>query len=507
VPVARQEQKGSEKMFSDFQKYQSGLSKDERKLLAQYFDLLDQHIAMSGEWKKAMVRDFESAMLYYAKKGVPLSEILELLAPKNLGGFYSRPASTWYPLDNAAKVYPLSMSHNKMAVFRLSVYMNEDIVPEILQIALTFTIKRFPFFATTIKKGFFWHYIDSTKRRFAVEPETYSPCAALNVSVSGSQSFRVMYYKNRISAEFFHILTDGTGGMCFLKSLAAEYLRLLGEDIPNECGVLDINGVPDAAESADDFDRCVSGKKTSGFVEKPALQMSGKLSKIKPCQVIHFDMSSEKLRDIAHGYGCSVTALMLSIMFIACKSATDEHHGTLHIQVPVNMRSYFNSTTLRNFALYCCVKMPLEKINTLDEIIPEVARQLKEGVSFDSMQEMMNGAVKLVRSVRLIPLFIKEPVAHLIYGFLGDRAYSCTLSNLGVVELPENMKKHVKKMDFVLGTVNISRAACSMVTVGDTATFSIAKLTADPSFEERVYSILNELGITPKVSGSKLYGA
>ncbi|MGM9522518.1 MAG: hypothetical protein ACI3VB_08575 [Oscillospiraceae bacterium] len=491
---------------SEYSEYVESLSDSEREALSVYFRLLDQHLRLPREWKGAMLRDFESAILCCSRRGLPLSRTLELLSPSNLGGFYSRPATTWYPLDNAAKVYPLSMSHKQMAVFRLSAYMDEDVVPELLQVALTFTIKRFPFFATTIKKGFFWHYIDSAKRRFAVEPETYTPCAAMNVSISGSPSFRILYYKNRISAEFFHILTDGTGGMVFLKCLTAEYLRLLGHDIPCTDGVLDINDVPDAAESADDFDKCVSGKKTSGFVDKPALQMSGQLSKIKPCQIIHFDMDSCRLKALAHEKGASVTALMVSMMFIACKASTDLQHGVLHIQVPVNMRNYFKSSTLRNFALYSNVHMPIDEITTLDAIIPKVSKQLKEGISKDAMQEMMNGAVKLVKSLRLIPLFIKAPVAKIVYGFLGDRAFTTTLSNLGVVSMPEEMLRHIEKMDFVLGTVNLSRAACSMVTVGDTATFSVAKLTADPSFEERMYSLFKDSGLEPKVSGSELYG-
>ncbi len=491
---------------SAFDGYLYSLPEGERAELAVFFRVLDQHLQLGGKWKREIVRDFERALLWYSRSGVPLGEALERLAPAKLGGFYSRPADTWYPLDNAAKVYPLSMSHNQMSVFRLSVYLDSDVAPELLQMALTFTVKRFPFFATSIKKGVFWHYIDSAKRRFPVEAESTVPCADMNVSVTGAPSFRVIYYKNRISAEFFHILTDGTGGMVFLKSLTAEYLRLRGVNVPCGRGVLDIDAIPDARESADDFDKYVSGKKSSGFVDKPALQMGGRLSKIKPCQIIHFDVASSALREAARERGVTVTALVTSMMFIASKAATDRQHGDIHIQVPVNMRKYFESRTLRNFSLYANIHLPLERITTLDAIIPDVAAQLRAGFSAEAMQEMMNGAVKLVKSVRLVPLFIKCPVARVVYGFLGDRAFTTTLSNLGVVELPEEMRGHIEKMDFVLGTMALARAACSMVTVGNTATLSIAKLTTDPSFEERMYTLFCDVGLKPRVSGSDIYG-
>ena len=38
--------------------------------------------------------------------------------------------------------------------------------------------------------------------------------------------FRVTYYKCRINLEVFHVLTDGMGGLNFLKELTYQYLRL-----------------------------------------------------------------------------------------------------------------------------------------------------------------------------------------------------------------------------------------------------------------------------------------
>ena len=56
--------------------------------------------------------------------------------------------------------------------------------------------------------------------------------------------FRVKYYKNTINIEFFHVLTDGTGGMGFLKALTSEYLKLLGTNISQNNLILDINEEP-----------------------------------------------------------------------------------------------------------------------------------------------------------------------------------------------------------------------------------------------------------------------
>ena len=215
----------------------------ENQLLEQFFSEFDSHFLVSKKSKKQFRGDFEAVIMLLYKKGVPMEEILERIALSNLGGFYARPSVMWFPLDNAAKIYPISMEHGSQQVFRLAVYFKEDVIPELLQMALTFTIKRYSSFATTLKKGFFWHYLDMVKRRFSIEEEHDVPCQPIKVSMSGSQSFRLMYYKNRVSAEFFHVLTDGTGAMTFFKSLISEYLRLCGVKAPLG-DIWDVNETP-----------------------------------------------------------------------------------------------------------------------------------------------------------------------------------------------------------------------------------------------------------------------
>jgi hypothetical protein len=71
--------------------------------------------------------------------------------------------------------------------------------------------------------------------------------------------------------------------------------------------------------------------------------------------------------------------------------------------------------------------------------------------------------------------------------------------------MPDSYAGHIESMDFVLGTAITNRAGCSMVTFGNTATLSITKLTADPSFEESMFRLLSEDGVIPEVKGSPLY--
>ena len=490
-----------------FSAFLETLNEADREAVTYFFKDFNLNFLVSKKERRKFRGDFARAIMVLHERGTPISEILDRLSLSNLGGFYARPAVMWFSLDDAAKIYPISMEHDRQLMFRMSVYFKEDVVPEVLQMALTFAIKRFPSFATTLKKGVFWHYLDAVKKRFTVEEETGVPCQSLKVSINGSNSFRVMYYQNRISAEFFHVLTDGTGAMVFLKAVAAEYLRLLGvvpgKDEPSD--IWNVNDTPLMEEFENNFANVEKAKSSSGFVDKQALQMNGVLAKRRPCRILHFKMSASQLHAKAKSYGTTITTYMLSQMFLACSAATDELKGEINIQVPVNMRKFYPSKTVRNFSMYCGIRLPIENITTKEMLIPEIANQLTVKSDKEPMHEMITAAVNLVSALRFIPLIIKLPVAKMVYGILGEKIYTTTFSNLGVVKMPPSLMEHIESMDFCLGAQETNRLACTLITCGDVATFSISKMTQDPTFEEKMYALLSEDGIDITVEGSDFY--
>ena len=59
-----------------------------------------------------------------------------------------------------------------------------------------------------LKAGFFWYYLEPQAMPIRVEVDGKVPCRAFGKS---DLMFRVLAEKNKISVEFSHILTDGTG--------------------------------------------------------------------------------------------------------------------------------------------------------------------------------------------------------------------------------------------------------------------------------------------------------
>lgn len=474
----------------------------EKSAIWQLLEAVSSRLSMSNNQNILLLNDYKRIIIYYLLNGYSVADILKLVSVDKLGDFYKNESPEWYPLDNAAKVFPLSMTGSWMAVFRVSAYLKERVQPELLQMALNFTIKRFPYFATTVKKGVFWHYLDANMRRYEISPELNKPCSYIQVSHHNSQSFKVLYYKNRISVEFFHILTDGTGGLVFVKSLVAEYLRLLGKNIPSTFGIMDIAEAPNTAEWSNDFAKAQKGESGGSLLDLPALQIAGDSVKHPPHRILQFNMDSDKVYAFAKSKGVSVTVLMLAYMFLASKAAITTTHGNLKVQVPINMRGRYDSITMRNFVLFALIKLPYAEVTTLDELLVKIKEQLDEQASDEQLYIKMNVANKTVTTLKYVPLIVKRPVM-LSSGGYSTKMFTNTLSNLGVVRTPEEMNECIDKFDFFIGNPANKRVGCTMITYNNKLVFSIAKSTKNDVFEETLYKLLIADGFEIIVEGSK----
>ena len=160
----------------------------------------------------------------------------------------------WLKLDNAGKIYPPSSTRSWSAMFRLSVTLTEPIDPILLARAQATVLKRIPTFAYRIRRGLFWHYLEYMEGAPEICPDVQNPMVHMVLRSNGHFMFRVRYYDCRIAVEIFHALTDGTGGLIFLLTLAAEYLRLkYGARIPSGGYVLDTSEKPKPGEVSDAF--------------------------------------------------------------------------------------------------------------------------------------------------------------------------------------------------------------------------------------------------------------
>ena len=138
----------------------------------------------------------------------------------------------WDKLDNTANLFPVIAGESMTNVYRISVTLTEDIDSVLLQEALDLILPKFDLFNVRLRMGVFWYYFEENgKKAPKVTEENKFPCRYIRQNKNRNYLFRVSYYKNRINLEVFHVLTDGMGGINFLRELTYQYLRLKHPEI------------------------------------------------------------------------------------------------------------------------------------------------------------------------------------------------------------------------------------------------------------------------------------
>lgn len=122
------------------------------------------------------------------------------------------------------------------------------------------------------------------------------------------------------------------------------------------------------------------------------------------------------------------------------------------------------------------------------------------------MADAARATTGLIELVAPIPLVVKKPVFQHSYGIVSDRIYSGILSNLGVIQLPPDLARHVRSIDAVIGPSILQRARCMLVTYSGTATLTITKTTADTTFEDQLVALLRADDIPLTLERSPFYG-
>ena len=97
--------------------------------------------------------------------------------------------------------------------------------------------------------------------------------------------------------------------------------------------------------------------------------------------------------------------------------------------------------------------------------------------------------------LRVVPLVLKNLVMKLVFLRSGDRTSSTTLSNLGMVELPEVMEERVARIDFMLGPLHTNPVTCACATYRDTMVVNFTRTIREAMIEREFFRTLVKLGL------------
>lgn len=414
----------------------------------------------------------------------------------------------WFRLDNAALIFPAVRRRDWTNAFRVSATLNAQVQPEILQQAVDMLMPRFPSFYVCLRRGMFWYYL----QKLSVPPKIRQEGACPLIHMTGRElrqcCFRVLYYENRIAVECFHAVTDGNGGMVFLKTLAAAYLSLAhGLEIPAGFGVLDIHAKPTPEETEDSFTR-VAGTVALSRREENALRLRGAREEDGFLHLIIASVPQEQLLTLAHRYHCTVTALLCAVMLqsVLTVAKTPQGNRWAKITVAVDLRRVLGGASLRNFALAVNVGVdPRLGSYTLEDLTRAVQSQLESQVTRQQMAARVAANVQPAQSlvIRIMPRPVKDAVMRMVYNRVGECKGSLNISNLGKSDLPECMRSYVRFLDFTIGPQATYPNNCSVVSYGGVTRINLIRSTLQPRLERDFLNRLVELGVEVTVDSNE----
>ena len=417
----------------------------------------------------------------------------------------------WYKLDLSAIVYPTLQRKDFSSVYRLSVLLKEEIDPAVLQRALDITLPRFPTYKVAIRKGLFWRYLEPNNRPGPfVTPDIKNPCMPMPFKANNRYLLRIYYYGKRISLEAHHCLGDGTGGMCVLQTLTAVYLGLLGHSVTPSGFVLDINDSPDTEELEDAYMRYANARVRPPRPGEKTYRVRGTKEPFYTLNIIDGIMSVKEVMAVARKYDATLTEYLNAVLLYALLQKQEHdmpfRFRPVKIAMPVNLRRFFPSTTLRNFItmVYPSIDPRLGDY-TFEEIVEQVHHYMKYYISEKFLRGDIttNAATQRNPVIRVVPLFIKDFVVRTFYTKVQDKNSSAGLTNMGALKVPEDMKPYIERFDIYMGQPFSSRTNCAIISFEDTLTINFASSIVEADVECLFFRKLVQDGIHVTIESNR----
>lgn len=424
--------------------------------------------------------------------------------------------SNWYKLDNAGKLYPAILSSRTTSLFRISATLKEPIVLNLLEEANNRVIKRFPYYQVSLKQGFFWYYLESNSRLPRIEGDSLYPCMKMPIKKSRMFLFRVRAYKRRIAVEFSHILTDGTGASIYLKTLCAEYLRLKGIPVraDRSKGVFSLDEPHREEEKEDAFRKYFNPKLPPPAGGARAFHLKWKLLPKNQYYLMTGILPTDEVKSKAKELKASLGEFLIAVYlhsfqsYIQSRPLKKQKLKPIRMNVPVNLRKLYNSETMRNFFLSVEPWIdPRLGEYSLEEIAAKVHHYMRYEVDRKFLNQQITRNVKGELNImgRLLPLTLKNGLLPILYKIMGENNYTSGFSNLGPVEVPDEMAAHIERFDFFSPPSEGNRIKSTALSWQGNLYISFGSLVNETEIERLFFTSLRKMGIPVKIESNRFY--
>ena len=179
----------------------------------------------------------------------------------------------------------------------------------------------------------------------------------------------------------------------------------------------------------------------------------------------------------------------------------------ISVCVPVNLRPYYDSQTLKNFfAVVSAVFKPTKDQYTFEEVIKEVADSLKKQITEENLEKLLSYNVSNEKNkiIRAVPLFMKNLALKAVYT-KSARANTSTITNLGQVSVPEAYKKYINNFHAILSLSKGQNLKAAVVSYDDTMVFTFSSAVVKTDIQKEFFKRLVQDGINVEIESNGVY--
>lgn len=424
-------------------------------------------------------------------------------------GSRKREQLAWDKLDNTANLFPVIATEQMTNVYRISVSLTEEIDRVLLQEALNRILPKFLVFRMRLRMGVFWYYFEeNTKPAPIVREEYSSPGAYIDKSRNNHYMFRVTYYKKRINLEVFHALTDGAGGITFLKELVYQYLRLkYPELLQVEKDKISLGIFLDKEDS---YIKNFKRGHAKVYKSEKAICLNGERLPKGEMGILHGYFPVDQLKAAAKKYGVTINQYLVGVFVYSIYREylkSQPSKTPINCCVPVNLRPYYESHTMKNFfAMVSAVFRPERDNYTLAEVIEIVAVDLKEQITPENLNNIMSYNVSNEKNwiLRAVPLFVKNIGIKMVYG-TSAKATTATVTNIGNIELRKPYQEYVEHFYTTISMSKGQNMKGGICSYNGVLTFTFSSVLLDTSIQKRFFQIIARDGVAVAVESNGVY--
>ena len=174
--------------------------------------------------------------------------------------------------------------------------------------------------------------------------------------------------------------------------------------------------------------------------------------------------------------------------------------------MPVNLRSFFPSETLRNFITMVYPSIdPRMGDYTFEEILTHVHNYMRYYINpkFLNADIVTNTSIQQNPLIRIVPLFIKDFTVRRFYASVQDGQSSAGLTNVGLVKLPKEMQPFVERFDVLMGQPFSARTNCAIISYQNILTVNFTSSIKETDVERYFFRKLIQDGIPVKVETNR----